>query len=232
MSADESGHQQHERRSVHIFATSFCCLVWQHIFKTHLCLLCFLIKFSLSNLQVTMEFGLDKRAQTLQGLAFPLQEEAKAALRQLKQKRINYIQLVRQVSWGLGGGGWGGGFKSNNVVVWDTQVLERVCWWKWCGASCVAEAGRGEGDHRAGSHQTYRDSGASAPDPHWFPSIPLLHLQTLLPGSAAGGTGSVDTGVKTCLGFQSFSIHLRSKVESAPLNKLTTNDYIYIYTRD
>eukprot|EP00064_Thunnus_orientalis_P019722 superscaffoldBa00005058_g19850 len=42
---------------------------------------------------VTMEFGLDKRAQTLQGLAFPLQEEAKRALQQLKQKRINYIQL-------------------------------------------------------------------------------------------------------------------------------------------
>lgn len=41
-----------------------------------------------------MEFGLDKRAQTLQGLAFPLQDEAKQALQQLKQKRINYIQLV------------------------------------------------------------------------------------------------------------------------------------------
>lgn len=41
-----------------------------------------------------MEFGIDKRAQTLQGLAFPLQEEAKEALKQLKQKRINYIQLV------------------------------------------------------------------------------------------------------------------------------------------
>ncbi|XP_055365201.1 uncharacterized protein LOC114855832 isoform X3 [Betta splendens] len=43
--------------------------------------------------KVTMEFGLDKRAQALQGLAFPLQEEAKRALQQLKQKRINYIQL-------------------------------------------------------------------------------------------------------------------------------------------
>uniref|UniRef100_A0A3Q3G3E1 Twinfilin actin-binding protein 2b n=1 Tax=Labrus bergylta TaxID=56723 RepID=A0A3Q3G3E1_9LABR len=43
--------------------------------------------------EVTMEFGLDKRAQTLQGLAFPLQEEAKRALQQLKQRCINYIQL-------------------------------------------------------------------------------------------------------------------------------------------
>ncbi|KAF3856320.1 hypothetical protein F7725_017043 [Dissostichus mawsoni] len=47
----------------------------------------------ISNTNVTMEFGLDKRAQTLQGLAFPLQEEAKRALQQLKQRRINYIQL-------------------------------------------------------------------------------------------------------------------------------------------
>ncbi|CAB1354102.1 unnamed protein product [Coregonus sp. 'balchen'] len=46
--------------------------------------------------EVTMEFGLDKRHQTLTGLAFPLQEEAKRSLQQLKQKRINYIQLV---SW-------------------------------------------------------------------------------------------------------------------------------------
>lgn len=52
--------------------------------------------FGLSVSQVPMEFGLDKRAQTLQGLAFPLQEEAKRALQQLKQRRINYIQLVRQ----------------------------------------------------------------------------------------------------------------------------------------
>lgn len=46
-----------------------------------------------------MEFGLDKRAQTLQGLAFPLQEEAKRALQQLKQRRINYIQLVRKPNY-------------------------------------------------------------------------------------------------------------------------------------
>ncbi|XP_078802947.1 twinfilin-2 isoform X1 [Oryzias latipes] len=43
--------------------------------------------------RVTMEFGLDKRAQTLQGLSFPLQDEARRALQQLKLKRINYIQL-------------------------------------------------------------------------------------------------------------------------------------------
>ncbi|XP_061147427.1 uncharacterized protein LOC133162319 isoform X4 [Syngnathus typhle] len=41
--------------------------------------------------RVPVEFGIDKRVS--QGLAFPLQEEAKRALQQLKQKRINYIQL-------------------------------------------------------------------------------------------------------------------------------------------
>lgn len=55
--------------------------------------------FDLSVWQVPMEFGLDKRAQTLQGLAFPLQQEAKRALQQLKQRRINYIQLVRKPSY-------------------------------------------------------------------------------------------------------------------------------------
>uniref|UniRef100_A0AAQ4RC91 Twinfilin actin-binding protein 2b n=1 Tax=Gasterosteus aculeatus aculeatus TaxID=481459 RepID=A0AAQ4RC91_GASAC len=39
------------------------------------------------------QFGLDKRPHTLQGLAFPLQEETKQALQQLKKRRINYIQL-------------------------------------------------------------------------------------------------------------------------------------------
>ncbi|XP_040889529.1 twinfilin-2-like isoform X1 [Toxotes jaculatrix] len=52
-------------------------------------------QFQLSDMHIQCDthFGLDKRAQTLQGLAFPLQEEAKRALQQLKQKRINYIQL-------------------------------------------------------------------------------------------------------------------------------------------
>lgn len=36
---------------------------------------------------------MESKHQTLQGLAFPLQEEAKQALQQLAQKSINYIQL-------------------------------------------------------------------------------------------------------------------------------------------
>ncbi|XP_062272053.1 twinfilin-2 isoform X2 [Scomber scombrus] len=44
-------------------------------------------------LQVTTEISVESKHQTLQGLAFPLQETAKRALQQLAQKRINYIQL-------------------------------------------------------------------------------------------------------------------------------------------
>lgn len=37
---------------------------------------------------------MESKHQTLQGLAFPLQPEAQRALQQLRQKTINYIQLV------------------------------------------------------------------------------------------------------------------------------------------
>ncbi|KAF7693378.1 twinfilin-2b isoform X1 [Silurus meridionalis] len=39
------------------------------------------------------QISVESRPLNLQGLAFPLQEEAKRALQQLKQRRINYIQL-------------------------------------------------------------------------------------------------------------------------------------------
>lgn len=37
---------------------------------------------------------MESKHQTLQGLAFPLQPAAQRALQQLRQKAINYIQLV------------------------------------------------------------------------------------------------------------------------------------------
>lgn len=43
--------------------------------------------------EVKAEISVESKHQTLQGLAFPLQETAKRALQQLAQKRINYIQL-------------------------------------------------------------------------------------------------------------------------------------------
>jgi len=45
---------------------------------------------------VKTEISVDPKHQTLQGLAFPLQAEAKRALQQLAERRINYIQLVRR----------------------------------------------------------------------------------------------------------------------------------------
>uniref|UniRef100_A0A672IN19 Twinfilin actin binding protein 2 n=1 Tax=Salarias fasciatus TaxID=181472 RepID=A0A672IN19_SALFA len=44
-------------------------------------------------LQVKTEISVESKHQTLQGLAFPLQETARQALQQLAQKRVNYIQL-------------------------------------------------------------------------------------------------------------------------------------------
>lgn len=43
--------------------------------------------------QVKAEISVESKHQTLQGLAFPLQDTARRALHQLAQKRINYIQL-------------------------------------------------------------------------------------------------------------------------------------------
>lgn len=46
--------------------------------------------------QVKTEISVESKHQTLQGLAFPLQPEAQQAIQLLKQKKINYIQLVRR----------------------------------------------------------------------------------------------------------------------------------------
>uniref|UniRef100_A0A672IN21 Twinfilin actin binding protein 2 n=1 Tax=Salarias fasciatus TaxID=181472 RepID=A0A672IN21_SALFA len=43
--------------------------------------------------RVKTEISVESKHQTLQGLAFPLQETARQALQQLAQKRVNYIQL-------------------------------------------------------------------------------------------------------------------------------------------
>ncbi|XP_061112760.1 twinfilin-2 isoform X2 [Conger conger] len=43
--------------------------------------------------RVKTEISVESKHQTLQGLAFPLQEGARHALQQLTQRRINYIQL-------------------------------------------------------------------------------------------------------------------------------------------
>lgn len=45
-------------------------------------------------LQVKTEISVESKHQTLQGLTFPLQPAAQRALQQLRQKTVNYIQLV------------------------------------------------------------------------------------------------------------------------------------------
>ncbi|KAK4814955.1 hypothetical protein QYF61_006899 [Mycteria americana] len=44
--------------------------------------------------EVKTEISVESKHQTLQGLAFPLQLDAQQAIQALKQKKINYIQLV------------------------------------------------------------------------------------------------------------------------------------------
>lgn len=44
--------------------------------------------------QVKTEISVESKHQTLQGLTFPLQPAAQRALQQLRQKTVNYIQLV------------------------------------------------------------------------------------------------------------------------------------------
>lgn len=54
--------------------------------------------------QVKTEISVESKHQTLQGLAFPLQPDAQQAIQLLKQKKINYIQLVRDSWVGVGVG--------------------------------------------------------------------------------------------------------------------------------
>ena len=96
MNVGDKVHLRPERRLVSLW----CAVIWTgrgiefHPFILVVCCRCLL-------LQVTMEFGLDKRHHNMQGLVFPLQEDANIALEQLQQRRINYIQLVQFL------GGWG-----------------------------------------------------------------------------------------------------------------------------
>lgn len=142
--------------------------------------------------QVTMEFGLDRRTQTLQGLAFPLQEDAKRALQQLKQKRINYIQLVSLKRQKPLCNQW-------VVLVQMIILILVIC----CNAGtwlilsefaclcCAPEAGCGKRDDWVGSHQTHRNPRASLQDSYRFSSISLLHLQAFPSRPDSGGAGSV-----------------------------------------
>lgn len=74
---------------------------------------CVCCVFACCPLQVKTEISVESKHQTLQGLAFPLQETAKRALQQLAHKRINYIQLVSLRS----------SYKSNFTALFQSQAF-------------------------------------------------------------------------------------------------------------
>lgn len=93
-----------------------------------------------SCLQVKTEISVESKHQTLQGLAFPLQLDAQQAIQALKQKKINYIQLVSP---------WHGSpCTSKHPLLWHFGLF--------C-PFLQPEAGSGAGDHRPGAHEPHRD---------------------------------------------------------------------------
>ena len=57
--------------------------------------ICFFL--SCLSFQVQTEVSVDTKHQTLQGVAFPIAKEALQALEKLKNKQLNYVQLVNTV---------------------------------------------------------------------------------------------------------------------------------------
>lgn len=47
----------------------------------------------LKKTEVRNDIGIDTRHQTLQGVMFPLSTKAYDAIRQFKEKKLNYVQL-------------------------------------------------------------------------------------------------------------------------------------------
>ena len=128
--------------------------------------------FACCPLQVKTEISVENKHQTLQGLAFPLQETAKRALQQLAQKRINYIQLVSHLQL------WALMYKTSPMR--ELNILYTVDY------RFVAEVGCREGDNRAGPLQPDRNKRFAPQSSQRHSQIPLLPLQTLprrrLPG--------------------------------------------------
>lgn len=53
-----------------------------------------IFKLCLWCVQVQTDISVDTKQQTLQGVAFPIDSEAAEALKQFRQKKVNYVQLV------------------------------------------------------------------------------------------------------------------------------------------
>lgn len=199
----------------------FRCCVWQHIFENVFALVALIF----SNVQVTMEFGLDKRAQTLQGLAFPLQEEAKGALRQLKQRRINYIQLVsRKKNDGM-----------REPQVWNSEFAVEIVWcapccrgWTWRrrpSSSFTPNLQRLR-SFSSGFPLIPRDTTSSSSNTptrvsrrrHWVSGHWCQGLREKTPVSDNNNT---DIGILISVWlFSHYLFNLHSELESAPLSEL------------
>lgn len=118
-------------------------------------------------LQVKTEISVESKHQTLQGLAFPLQESAKRSLHLLAQRRINYVQLV-----------------SRKSCVSEPTIKEPLSFLLFI--LVFSEAGCGKGDDRTGPRQPDRNSWFTPQGSQRHSQISLLPLQALpwrrLPG--------------------------------------------------
>lgn len=150
--------------------------------------------FACCPLQVKTEISVENKHQTLQGLAFPLQETAKRALQQLAQKRINYIQLVSHHQL------WASIYQT--FPLRELNILYTVDY------HFVAEVGCREGDNRAGPLQPDRNKRFAPQSSQRHSQIPLLPLQTLPRRRLPGICGYVTD----CLWQASFfiSVHART----------------------
>lgn len=123
--------------------------------------------FACCPLQVKTEISVESKHQTLQGLAFPLQETAKRALQQLAQKHINYIQLVSLIEE-----------YSRGTEQFGVRSVDTLDFY-WSFTRCVSEVGCREGDNRAGPLQPDRNPRFTPQSSQRHSQIPLLPLQTL-----------------------------------------------------
>jgi hypothetical protein len=66
---------------------------------------------------VNAHIHIDTKAQTMQGIAFPLSDDAQNALEQFSNKEISYVQLVRLTF----------------VILFLSDVCVCVCVWRGVG---------------------------------------------------------------------------------------------------
>ncbi len=119
--------------------------------------------------QVQTDIHVNSTKQTLQGVAFPLDGDAFAALQQFKDKTLNYVQLVRDAH----------GPQCSSQSTTKRFWVDICCFISkehqfWEGADRVVEHGRHGGE------------GSAQADPQRRGALSLLPLQTLARGRLPG----------------------------------------------